>query len=414
MSSPHLIAAALRVSSVSVCAWRSPHFLTYVISIKGKVHFDLHVKALMDLEKFTEYCKDLELSNNNTEFLLNFIALMEKVTPDSKQCDNFLLHNLILDTGIIKQLVDKVWKTKDLNTYGFLAVFAATDGGVTRVFPNKAAETWEEDPEPFNASYYRRSLDNKGYIFRAPYRTGNDDILNPENDTIGILVSTAVDITIGSRNIKPAETVCHSLQDLLCYLIDDGGFLIMSNQKDHWNKIGMFFSEVDSTLFYALYNNSFYKRKQSYDYQSVCDPVPSSNTGAAPRGVFVPTIADVLNVAWWTSAAAWSLLQQMLYGFTYQSWFMTDEVDAEGMEHKETSCVTVQTQFYFSNISSSYNILQDCDNCSRRTHQTVGGVTRSAPPSSLYSSSSSSSCLFWPTPLFNSILLSSSPSFSSP
>lgn len=34
-----------------------------------------------------EYCKDLELSNNNTEFLLNFIALMEKVTPDSKQCE---------------------------------------------------------------------------------------------------------------------------------------------------------------------------------------------------------------------------------------------------------------------------------------------------------------------------------------
>lgn len=33
---------------------------------------------------------------------------------------------------------------------------------------------------------------------------GNDDILNPENDTIGILVSTAVDITVGSRNIKPA------------------------------------------------------------------------------------------------------------------------------------------------------------------------------------------------------------------
>ncbi|XP_073708703.1 voltage-dependent calcium channel subunit alpha-2/delta-2-like [Garra rufa] len=355
-----------------------------------------------------EYCKDLELSFNNTEFLLNFIALMEKVTPDSKQCDNFLLHNLILDTGIIKELVDKVWKNKDLNTYGFMAVFAATDGGVTRVFPNKASETWEEDAEPFNASYYRRSLDNKGYIFRAPYRTANDDILNPENDTIGILVSTAVDVTIGSKTLKPAvlgvkldleawtdkfkilasnhtnsnrqssqtcgptsgcEMDCEAnSDDLLCYLIDDGGFLVMSNQKDYLNKIGMFFGEVDATLFYALYNNSFYKRKQSYDYQSVCDPVPSSNTGAAPRGVFVPTIADVLNVAWWTSAAAWSLLQQMLYGFAYQSWFMTDEVDAEGMDSREASCVTVQTQFYFSNISSSYNILQDCDNCSRLIH----------------------------------------------
>lgn len=42
-----------------------------------------------------------------------------------------------------------------------------------------------------------------------------------------------------------------------------------------------------------------------------------------------------------------------------------DEVDAEGMDTKGTSCVTVQTQYYFSNISSSYNILQDCDNCSR-------------------------------------------------
>lgn len=109
----------------------------------------------------------------------------------------------------------------------------------------RAAETWEEDPEPFNASYYRRSLDNRGYIFRAPYRTGEscsrswaphltlspimrrdslfltpptplacssicfpfkarDELLNPENDTIGILVSTAVEITVGGKTIKPA------------------------------------------------------------------------------------------------------------------------------------------------------------------------------------------------------------------
>lgn len=354
-----------------------------------------------------EYCNDLELSNNNTEFLLNFIALMEKVTPDSKQCDNLLLHNLILDTGIIRQLVEKVWKNKDLNTYGFLAVFAATDGGVTRVFPNKASETWEEDPEPFNASYYRRSLDNKGYIFRAPYRTARDELLNPENDTIGILVSTAVEITVGGKTIKPAvvgvkldleawtekfkilasnhtdnrqgsntcgpnrgcEMDCEAnSDDLLCYLIDDGGFLIMSNQKEDWNKVGMFFSDVDAYLMHALYNNSFYNRKQSFDYQSVCERLPNSEAGAAPRGVFVPTIADFVNVAWWTSAAAWSLFQQFIYGLAYHSWFATDEVDAEGFDSKERSCVMIQTQYYLSNLSSSYNILQDCGNCSRLIH----------------------------------------------
>ncbi|KAF3689980.1 Voltage-dependent calcium channel subunit alpha-2/delta-2 [Channa argus] len=312
-----------------------------------------------------EYCNDLELSNNNTEFLLNFIALMEKVTPDSKQSffgfafellvgetfqlclgDNLLLHNLILDTGIIRQLVEKVWKNKDLNT---------------------AAETWEEDPEPFNASYYRRSLDNKGYIFRAPYRTAKDELLNPDNDTIGILVSTAVDITVGGKTIKPA--VVGVKLDLEAWT--DKFKILASNHTDNRqgsNMVGMFFSDVDPYLMYALYNNSFYNRKQSFDYQSVCERMQNSEAGAAPRGVFVPTIADFVNLAWWTSAAAWSLFQQFIYGLAYHSWFITDEVDAEGMDSKERSCVMIQTQYYLSNLTSSYNILQDCGNCSRLIH----------------------------------------------
>uniref|UniRef100_A0A674MJ91 Calcium channel, voltage-dependent, alpha 2/delta subunit 2a n=1 Tax=Takifugu rubripes TaxID=31033 RepID=A0A674MJ91_TAKRU len=326
---------------------------------------------------FREYCNDLELSNNNTEFLLNFIALMEKVTPDSKQCD-LLLHNLILDTGIIQQLVDKVWKNKDLNTYGFLAVFAATDGGITRVFPNKAAETWEEDPEPFNASFYRRSLDNKGYIFRAPYRSG-------------ILVSTAVEIAVGGKTIKPAvvgvkldleawtdkfkilrckharrappssflcpRSLAHSrlsVQELLCYLIDDGGFLIMSNQKDDWNKVGMFFSDVEPYLMFALYNNSFYNMKQSYDYQSVCERLPNSEAGSAPRGVFVVRRNTAVLKAPFSPCSSVA---------------SADEARAEGFDSKERSCVMIQTQYYLSNLSSSYNILQDCGNCSRSVNK---------------------------------------------
>uniref|UniRef100_A0A4W5NRG2 Voltage-dependent calcium channel alpha-2/delta subunit conserved region domain-containing protein n=2 Tax=Hucho hucho TaxID=62062 RepID=A0A4W5NRG2_9TELE len=326
--------------------------------------------SLFTFDRYTQYLNAQSQSTIccQSQCLLKHVPFSLWSNPG----DNLLLHNLILDTGIIRQLVEKVWKTKDLTTYGFLAVFAATDGGITRVFPNKAAETWEEDPEPFNASYYRRSLDNKGYIFRAPYRTVNDELLNPENDTIGILVSTAVEITVGGKTIKPAvvgvkldleawvdkfkilasnqtsptsdnrqvqqtcgptsgcEMDCEAnSEDLLCYLVDDGGFLIMSNQKDHWNKIGMFFSDVDPYLMHALYNNSFYNRKQSFDYQSVCDPVPSSNTGAAPRGVFVPTIADFVNLAWWSSAAAWSLFQQLLYGMAYHSWFVTGEYKVE-------------------------------------------------------------------------------------
>nr|XP_033782080.1 voltage-dependent calcium channel subunit alpha-2/delta-2 isoform X1 [Geotrypetes seraphini] len=355
-----------------------------------------------------EYCKDLEPSDNNTEFRENFIALMEKVTPDSKQCDNFLLHNLILDTGITRQLADRVWKDKDLLTYGLLAVFSATDGGITRVFPNKAAEDWEEDPEPYNAGFYRRSLDNKGYVFKAPFQDSSYRAMDLENNTIGILVSTAVEIEIGGRTLKPAvvgvkldleswvdkfkvlasnqtdrdplgarkcapSTTCEmdcdvNSEDLLCVLLDDGGFLILSNQRDHWNKVGKFFSEVDPNLMSALYNNSFFTRKESYDYQAVCTQKTESNTGAAPRGIFVPTVADFLNLAWWTSAAAWSVFQQFLYGIAYSSWFQADDVTADGMESRETSCIMKQTQYYFSSMNASYSAMIDCVNCSRYFH----------------------------------------------
>uniref|UniRef100_A0A8C2Y3W3 VWFA domain-containing protein n=1 Tax=Capra hircus TaxID=9925 RepID=A0A8C2Y3W3_CAPHI len=355
-----------------------------------------------------EYCKDLNASDNNTEFLKNFIELMEKVTPDSKQCNNFLLHNLILDTGITQQLVERVWRDQDLNTYSLLAVFAATDGGITRVFPNKAAEDWTENPEPFNASFYRRSLDNHGYVFRPPQQ---DALLRPlelENDTVGILVSTAVELSLGGRTLRPAvvgvkldleawaekfkvlasnrthqdqpqkqcgpnshcEMDCEvNNEDLLCVLIDDGGFLVLSNQNHQWDQVGRFFSEVDANLMLALYNNSFYTRKESYDYQAACAPLPPGNLGAAPRGIFVPTIADFLNLAWWTSAAAWSLFQQLLYGLIYHSWFQADPAEAEGNpEVRESSCVMKQTQYYFGSVNASYNAIIDCGNCSRLFH----------------------------------------------
>eukprot|EP00069_Balaena_mysticetus_P002209 bmy_15927T0 len=448
-----------------------------------------------------EYCKELNASDNNSEFLKNFIELMEKVTPDSKQCNNFLLHNLILDTGITQQLVERVWRDQDLNTYSLLAVFAATDGGITRVFPNKAAEDWTETPEPFSASFYRRSLDNHGYVFKPPQQDGEcpprctaaggklrllcllgqgeallfevslkyeagwlrqtgqikrglgcakryagclvlrlrsalpwiPGLTGPstewscgcqplllttpphpptarlrplelENDTVGILVSTAVELSLGGRTLRPAvvgvkldleawaekfkvlasnrthqdqpqkqcgpnshcEMDCEvNNEDLLCVLIDDGGFLVLSNQNHQWDQVGRFFSEVDANLMLALYNNSFYTRKESYDYQAACAPLPPGNLGAAPRGVFVPTIADFLNLAWWTSAAAWSLFQQLLYGLIYHSWFQADPAEAEGNpEVRESSCVMKQTQYYFGSVNASYNAIIDCGNCS--------------------------------------------------
>ncbi|KAM4582748.1 voltage-dependent calcium channel subunit alpha-2/delta-2-like isoform 1-T1 [Fundulus diaphanus] len=354
-----------------------------------------------------EYCKNLQLSDNNTQFLSNFLSLMLGISPEFYECDQDLIHNLILDSRIIGQLASRVWKNKDLNAYGFLAVFASTDGGITRVFPNMAAELWDEDPEPFNSDYYRRSLDNKGYMFRPSVRTSDDDSFGADNATTGILVSSAVEVNLGGRLLKPSvvgvkldleawvdkfkilasnvsdnrqgsqkcgpsrscEMDCEvNTDDLQCYLIDDGGFLVMSNQRDHWKQIGLFFGDVDPFLMYALYNNSIFARQQSFQYQSACEMVSRSHTGAAHRGIYVPSIADVLRLAWWTSTLAWSVIQQLLHGLVYSSWLNQDDVFVDGYETKQSSCVTIQSQFYFTNTTNSYNVLQDCGNCSRLFH----------------------------------------------
>uniref|UniRef100_A0A8C1PZB7 Calcium channel, voltage-dependent, alpha 2/delta subunit 2b n=1 Tax=Cyprinus carpio TaxID=7962 RepID=A0A8C1PZB7_CYPCA len=242
---------------------------------------------------------------------------------------------------------------RNLCRYGFLALFASTNGGVTRVYPNIAAESWDEDPEPLNSNFYRRTLDNKGYIFR--------------NGTVGILVTTAVEVVIGGKTMKPAGVflqivsadlvlnVVVMFQDLLCYLIDDGGFLVMSNQRDHWKKVGLFFGEVDPYLMFALYNNSIYARHQTFQYQSACEPMASSHTGAAHRGFYVPSIADFLTVN--------------ILGLHYAHLCLLEDVWAESSDTKgSSSCVTVHSQFYFTNTTNSFNVLQDCGNCSRLFH----------------------------------------------
>uniref|UniRef100_A0A8C4HU67 VWFA domain-containing protein n=1 Tax=Dicentrarchus labrax TaxID=13489 RepID=A0A8C4HU67_DICLA len=240
--------------------------------------------------------------------------------------------------------------------YGFLAVFASTDGGITRVFPNMAADLWDEDPEPFNSNYYRRSLDNKGYMFRAPSRSSLDDPAAAENGTIGILVSSAVEVNLGGKLLKPSVQL--SLQG--CGAVSLMHFVFLSiGCLSFLSQIGLFFGDVDPYLMHALYNNSIFTRRQSFHYQSACEPISSSHTGAAPRGIFVPSIADIL------TATVWTGVQQLALPRLNLDVCVLDDVLVEGFETRESSCVTIQSQFYFTNTTNSYNVLQDCGNCSR-------------------------------------------------
>ncbi|XP_066540611.1 voltage-dependent calcium channel subunit alpha-2/delta-1 isoform X3 [Hoplias malabaricus] len=351
----------------------------------------------MQVEKFEEYgytfiapreyCQDLKLSTNNTQFLIDFNQYIDKRTPSDPMCNLTLVNRLLLDAWLTSELV-KLWKEQPLE--GVLGRFVATDGGITRVYPKSAGEEWTENAETFDSSFYKRSLDNDIYIFTAPYVNKSRE----SSYESGILVSKAVELDFKGVKLKPAvvgvklnvsawmnsfmnatmkinckDEICGCLRNdkhVDCVILDDGGFLLMSNQDEYITQIGQFFGEVDPILMISLVNTSLYSFNKTYDYQSVCDPERETKAAAGPRSIYVPTIADILSLGWWASTAAWSVLQHFLLTLTYPSFLEAaySEEDLSDAYSKE-SCITEQTQYFFENENRSFQGVLDCGNCSR-------------------------------------------------
>ncbi|XP_069763969.1 voltage-dependent calcium channel subunit alpha-2/delta-1 isoform X4 [Narcine bancroftii] len=342
-----------------------------------------------------EYCNGLTPSNNNTAFLENFIHLINRQTPSSPNCKTDLIFNLLLDAGFTNELVTNHWSKQ--SPAGVLARFVATDGGITRIYPKSAGEEWTENPETYEASYYKRSLNNNMYIFTAPYINKTWDGIQSSVES-GIMVSRAVELKIDGKLLKPAvvgvkldvnawmenftkvvskskcyREICDCTKNSKhfdCVILDDGGFLLMSNQDDYIGKIGKFFGEIDPSLMRRLLNTSLYAFNKSYDFQSVCDPESETKAAAGLRSVYVPSIVDILNIGWWASSAAWSLLQQLFLSLTFPRFLEAVDADIEDFSEplSKSSCITEQTQYYFYDNESSFNGLVDCGNCSRLYH----------------------------------------------
>uniref|UniRef100_A0A4W5QAT4 VWFA domain-containing protein n=1 Tax=Hucho hucho TaxID=62062 RepID=A0A4W5QAT4_9TELE len=279
-----------------------------------------------------EYCKGLKDNDNNTQFLLDF--------------------NQFIDRNTLEEPCKLPWL---FNTRkgGILARFVATDGGITRVYPRSAGEEWTENAETYDSSFYKRTLDNNIYIFTAPYFNSG---LTPTHQT-----HTHSPNTQGPNGVLSSMwSVSKPLSGderlhVDCVILDDGGFLLMSNQDEYITQIGQFFGEVDPVVMISLVNTSLYSFNKTYDYQSVCDPERDSKAAAGPRSVYVPTIADMLSIGWWASTAACS-------GFSLS---LADSDDDMSANMFKESCITEQTQYFFDNEERSYSGVLDCGNCSR-------------------------------------------------
>uniref|UniRef100_A0A673I363 Voltage-dependent calcium channel subunit alpha-2/delta-1-like n=1 Tax=Sinocyclocheilus rhinocerous TaxID=307959 RepID=A0A673I363_9TELE len=315
-----------------------------------------------------DYCTDLKAQSNNiTQFLIDFNEYIDRKTPNNPLCNMELINRLLLDAGITAELA-KYWSEQGLNER-IKAKFVATDGGVTRVYPASAGSEWTEQAETYKSSFYKRSLDNNVYIFTSAPNANNET-----QDSV--LVSRAMDLRVDEFMLKPAvvgvkldvltwmesfinATITPNVSNLDCFLLDDGGFLVMTNKE--LSMIGQFFGMIDPTLMRNLINESLFSVNITYNYQALCEPTTESKAAAGLRSVYVPTIADILNIGWWASAAAcsWQLNSDCV--------LFTADLDEDLSEKpSKESCIKEQKQYFFGNNETTFKGTVDCQNCSRQ------------------------------------------------
>ena len=56
-------------------------------------------------------------------------------------------------------------------------------------------------------------------------------------------------------------------EELDCYVLDNNGFIILSESSDH---TGKFFGQIDGTIMDSLVQDRIYKKVAVYDYQGAC------------------------------------------------------------------------------------------------------------------------------------------------
>jgi hypothetical protein len=114
---------------------------------------------------------------------------------------------------------------------------------------------------------------------------------------------------------QPCKKSCGKDGDLACYVVDNNGFVIISDDAVH---TGKFFGEVDGTILESLIQHQIYKKIQIYDYQAIC--LESEDDGSAGHSLFSPfkLVAYIFN--WMLSQVAWTVIRFEIHHLWNPDW----------------------------------------------------------------------------------------------
>ncbi|XP_017785728.1 PREDICTED: voltage-dependent calcium channel subunit alpha-2/delta-3 isoform X2 [Nicrophorus vespilloides] len=266
--------------------------------------------------------------------------LSTKQDKDAYFCDKTLLQSLVLDAMVTEELEHRSPypthaedKHQGHQMFGLTMSFVATRSGLLRwtnhMEPADATQPHfsEANVRAMDETWYKRAVDQhavepESFVFSVPF-----DVASHEKPLVtathavfvehkghraaaavvglqyqhATLASHFINITSACTGSSACKKTCAS-EELDCYILDNNGFIIISENHDH---TGRFFGQIDGTIMDSLVQDRIYKKVPVYDYQGACTNSKSTYGGDAnkisplmPMKMFFGWVAQVFII--WT------------------------------------------------------------------------------------------------------------------
>ncbi|XP_077987159.1 voltage-dependent calcium channel subunit alpha-2/delta-1-like [Glandiceps talaboti] len=385
-----------------------PSFNLWVMNIKDTDFEDRRSENLMrpnnSLILFApwQFCRGQD-NNDTTEAVLQHLRSYFETegAPVPEGCDEEMAKRTLFDLQVTSDLESEWWaenieaSSNDPLSMEVEMVMVGTVGGLTRIYPREAASKLTQTEmkllrDPWEQDYYERSLFTDKYTISVPYNTGQFYMGNDTSNGMTIKASKAVrldndippaviaaylleedftnrwiDITLDCPYEGDCERSCAD-EDLNCYLLDNGGFIVGTNQDMYKHHVGAFFGLIEGNIMNDMLNKTVFEKVESFDYQASCPKLEEKQTTASGRSIHVPSLSfpEALTLNWWATKASWAYVQYSLYNLLYSSWSSTT-VDAQEAAEENVSCIKLEKQFYFGQLEYHYDTLVCTNNCTR-------------------------------------------------
>ncbi|XP_038109215.1 voltage-dependent calcium channel subunit alpha-2/delta-3 isoform X3 [Culex quinquefasciatus] len=229
-------------------------------------------------------------------------------------CDRTLVQSLVRD-AIVTDGLDRgpshPPRKEDRSRQGFTmfdvkTTFVATRSGLLRWIDHLPHP--ENSPEPhfsdtnsraMDMGWYKRAVDHHsiepdGFVFSVPFDSGSTLVTathaifidhrghKAPAAVVGLqfqhesLAKHFINITSACTGSTSCKKTCAS-DELDCYLLDDNGFVILSERNEH---TGKFFGQIDGTIMDSLVQDRIYRRVALMDYQGICSDRDNPYTAA--------------------------------------------------------------------------------------------------------------------------------------